>query len=64
MILLHEFLNVMDLDSELEIFDNNTFDKLVKGCRNTLDIPFIFYDAEVTHFIPGIMTKIWVNLKD
>jgi hypothetical protein len=62
--MLHEFLNVMDLDCGLAIFDNNTFDKLIEGQRDTVDIPHILYDAEVVHFTPGILTRIFVNVED
>ena len=64
MITLHEFLNVMDLDSNLIIYDNDTFDRLAEGCRDVLDLPYILYDAKVIHFTPGIVTKIFVEVID
>jgi hypothetical protein len=64
MINLHEFLKIMDLDCELVVFDNNTFDKLIEGQRDNVDVPHILYDAEVVYFVPGILTRIFVNVED
>jgi hypothetical protein len=54
----------MDLDCELEIFDNKTLSPLIKGYRGTIDLPYELYDTKVVHFVPGIVTKIWVSMED
>lgn len=61
MITLYKFLSLMDLDSELEIFDDNSPKLLIEGRRGTIDLPFELYDVEVTRFIPGIVTMIFIK---
>lgn len=57
---LYQFLRVMCLDCELEIFNNNS-DLLLDGRRSTIDLPDSLYDAKVTYFVPGIVTKIFIE---
>lgn len=62
MITLHKFLNLMDLDSQLEIFNNETYEKILDGCRHTINLPDCLYDSKIVYFIPGIVTKIFINI--
>ncbi len=61
MVTLYQLLNVMDLDSELEIFDYDSIELLIEGRRGTIDLPHDLYGATVSHFIPGIVTKIFIT---
>ncbi len=61
MITLHKFLNIMDPDCELEIFDEDSINFIISGRRGTLDLPYRLYDAEVTRFIPGIVTMVFIK---
>ena len=61
MITLYEFLRIMSLDSELEIFGEEAIDPLIAGKRGEVDIPLSLYDTPVTYFVPGIVTKIFIK---
>jgi hypothetical protein len=60
MMTLFQFLRVMCLDCELEIFNNNN-DLLLRGYRSTIDLPGGLYEAKVIYFVPGIVTKIFIE---
>ena len=62
MITLHKFLTIMALDCYLELFNNKTSEKLLEGCRSTITLPTHLYDCKVIYFIPGIVTKVWIDI--
>jgi hypothetical protein len=61
MITLYKLLNVIDLDCELEIYDDKDLKLLISGRRSSLDLPYELYDVEVCQVIPGIVTQIYVK---
>ena len=62
MIALHEFLNVMSTDCEIELIDEESFTTFDLGSFNyEVELPEYLRDAPVVHFTPGIVTKIFIK---
>ena len=61
MINLKNFLNIMSPDCEIAVYDEDNDEMLLCGYKHTVDLPCEIYDAKVTHFLPGILTKIWIR---
>ena len=61
MITLHDFLNIMSTDCELEVLDEGSFKELIGGYNYEIILPDYLRDAQVIHFTPGIVTKIFIK---
>lgn len=61
MITLHEFLNVMSTDCEVEILDEESFKILTQGYNYDIELPDYLRDVSVVHCTPGIVTKIFIK---
>ena len=61
MITLHDFLNTMSTDCEVEILDEESFKVLIHGYNYEIILPDQLRDIPVVHFTPGIVTKIFIK---
>ena len=61
MITLHKLLNIMATDCEVEILDEESFNVLIYGYNYEIKLPEYLKEAYVTHFTPGIVTKIFIK---
>lgn len=61
MIELQKFLDIMATDCELEVVEDSAFGVLVDGYNYEIELPEYLKEAYVTHFTPGIVTKIFIK---
>ena len=61
MIELQKFLDVMATDYELEVLEEESFKLLCSGFNYEISLPDYLKDASVVHFMPGIVTKIFIK---
>lgn len=61
MITLHKFLDIMSTDCELEVVEDSSFGVLIDGYNYDIELPDYLKEAPVTHFTPGIVTKIFIK---